>query len=593
MTWKAHPKFMAGHYRSVVEELLDSKNAPAKARKEHIVSLIGSLSFLGRMEEAGDLFDLVVSKSKNPLFLTASRFFLAVGWTRRSEYERAKKLFEQNEKEAGDSPHQKFFVHQGKVFYLFYTGRLDSCLAEAEAARKWAIASRDLFARCLATDAIGSVLVGHGDIHLGITRLKEAREFARKIGNHSLSSAIDISILLYECEYGLHGDSVARLEKALDAKGTEDSFSQANISLELARQYTLRGRFADAAKALEAAAENIYANQNRRQEIRLNLRLAELAGRRGEFFQARHFLWFSRRLLHREVDSSFELAALGIERKLALAEGKSTEALALEKKWKALSEFYSTRDRNLRNRLGLQPSGRENPEDRVHVILSQAALAPTVEKRLTPLLEAGYLSEASLALRLPPARKAVALLPKNMGLLIQAPEKIEWKEEALSSLQAKLLRALAEGKELSKEALVQKIWGYNYAPLRHDSMVYAALSGLRKALGPAGAWLQPTENGYRLDAFVTVSTEKAEEVSQAAPALQLVPDEQLSRLNHRQIEIMEWIRTVRFVSVADCRKRFGTSEITALRDMDGLRKEGFVVRTGKARATRYSLAKGE
>lgn len=593
MTWKAHPKFMAGHYRAVVEDLLDSKNASAKARKDHIVSLIGALSFLGRMEEAGDLFDLVVSKSKNSLLLTASRFFLAIGWTRRSEYERAKKLFELNEKEAGGSPFEKFFVHQGKVFYLFYTGRLDSCLAEAEAARKWAIASRDLFARCLATDAIGSVLVGHGDVHLGLTRLKEAKEFARKIGNHSLASAIGISVLLYECEYGLHADAVDRLEKALDAKGTEDSFSQANISLELARQYTLRGRFAEAAKTLEAAAENIYANQNRRQEIRLNLRLAELAGRRGEFFQARHFLWFSRRLLHREVDASFELAALGIERKLALAEGKNAEAAALEKKWNSLGEFYSTRDRNLRNRLGLQPSGRENPEDRVHVILSQAALAPSLDKRLSPLLDAGFLSEASLALRLPPARRAIALLPKNMGLLIQSPERIEWKEEALSSLQAKLLRALAEGKELSKEVLVQKIWGYTYAPLRHDSMVYAALSGLRKALGPAGSWLHPTENGYHLEAFVTVATEKSEEPALVAPISSVVPDELVSRLNHRQIEILEWIRTVRFVSVADCRKRFGTSEITALRDMDGLRKEGFVVRTGKARATRYSLAKGE
>lgn len=592
MTWKAHPKFMAGHYRSVVEELLDRKNASARGRKEHIVSLIGSLSFLGRMEEAADLFDLVVSRSKNPLLLTASRFFLAIGWARRSEYERARSLFELNERQAGGSPHQKFFVHQGRVFYLFYTGRLDSCLAEAEAARKWAIASRDLFARCLATDAIGSVLVGHGDIHLGITRLKEARDFARKIGNHSLASAIEVSVLLYECEYGLHGDSVSRLEKALEARRTEDSFSQGNLSLELARQYTLRGRFAEAAKALEAAAENIYANQNRRQEIRLNLRLAELAGRRGEFFQARHFLWFSRRLLHREVDSSFELAAIGIERKLCLAEGKTAEALSLEQKWNALGEFYSTRDRNLRNRLGLKPSGRENPEDRVHVILSQVALAPTIEKRLTPLLEAGFLSEASLTLRLPPARKAIALLPKNMGLLIQSSERIEWKEGALSSLQAKLLRALAEGKELSKEALVRKIWGYTYAPLRHDSMVYAALSGLRKALGNAGAWLHPTENGYRLDAFVAVVTEKAEESAQGAPALSGM-SEAVSHLNHRQIEILEWIRTVRFVSVSDCRKRFGTSEITALRDMDGLRKEGFVVRTGKARATRYSLAKGE
>ena len=45
------------------------------------------------------------------------------------------------------------------------------------------------------------------------------------------------------------------------------------------------------------------------------------------------------------------------------------------------------------------------------------------------------------------------------------------------------------------------------------------------------------------------------------------------------------------VSCTDCRTRFDVSEITALRDLDGLRRLGLVVRTGKARATRAIMAR--
>lgn len=590
MSWKPHNKFQAGQYRAVVDELLDRKGASA-ARKRHIVSLIGALSFLGRMEEASDLFDLVAKKSKDPLDLIASRFFLAIGFTRRSEYERSRTLFDLNEKEAGKSAFERFFVHQGKVFFLFYTGRLEPCLMEAENARKWAIAAKDLWARCLATDALGHVQVRAGEIHSGLSHLREAQRLAQKIGNNSTSSAIGISCKLYEWEYGLQTESLADLEAAIRQEGPENNYSQSNLALELARQHTLRGNFSQSAQILEEVATAIYGNQNRRQEIMLNLRLAELAGRRGEFFQARHFLWFCRRLLHREVDSTFELAALGVERKLALAERKNITEI--EAKWQSLKEFSSTRDRNLRVRLALVGAEQENPEDKVHGILSLSQRADSLEKKLSPLLQAGFLSDAALVAKLPPGPNAVAVLPRSLGLLVQSPEGIRWREDGLSSLQHKLLKVLSSGKEVSKEALVQSAWGYAYSALRHDSMVYAALSALRKALGQAGNWLHPTENGYKMEAKIVWARESEDISPQVLAKEAPVSSEMASRFNHRQIEILEWLQAARFISVAECREKFGVSEITALRDIDGLRKDGLVVRLGKARATRYGLAKGE
>lgn len=590
MAWKAHPKFMAGKYKALVEELFDRKGATAKARREHIASLIGSLSFLGRMEEASDLYDLVAKKSKNPVDLAASRFFLGIGWTRRSEYERAKKLFDKNESQAGQTPLEQFFVHQGKVFYLYYTGQLALSVEQAELSRKHAIASRDLFARFLATDALGHVHVGTGEIHLGLNYLREAQGLGKKLNNESHAASSAISCRLYEWEFGLQNESLEKFAEAVRENRTENSYSHANMALELARQFTIRGKYAAAAKALELAAPIIYSHQNRRQEIQLNLRLAELSGRRGEFFQARHFLWFSRRLLHKEVDKAFELAALGIERKLELAEGKSVAEL--DARWDKLASFSPTRDRNVRVRLGLATPEKENPEDKVHVILFQSQRALDLDKKLEPLLHAGFQAEASLLLGMPVGQKAVAVLPRDLGLLVQSAEGVEWKETALSSLQYKLLRSLGDGREQSKEALVKKAWGYAYAPLRHDSMVYAALSALRKALGLAGSWLHPTENGYKFEALLLWPQDKTEKTAPTLAKHEAIPSE-FANLNHRQIEIIEWIRATRFISVADCRKRFGVSEITALRDMDGLLRLGIVVRTGKARATRYSLAQGD
>ena len=589
--WKMHPKFQAGQYRAVVEELLDGRGAKAAlARKRYIASLVGALCFLGRIQEAQDLADLESSKSKKPLDQVASRFFLGLGYTRHSEYEKARRLLEENERRAGKSALERFFVHQGNTFFHYYTGRLPACLAEAELSRKSALAAQDLFARFLATDALGHAHVRVGQIHRGLELLGEAEKVARRLGNQSSGAAIQISALLYAFEFGLAKISLPELEKLWESGGPENNYSQSTVALELARQLTLRGEYRRASRILEATAPAIYASQNRRQEIQLNLRLAELSGRKGAFFEARHFLWFCRRLLHREVDASLELMALGIERKLALAEGKEDEAARLLDRWNRLAtEFPSTRDQNLRVRLGFQSATAENPEDRVHLALSMSAKAPTLEKKLEPLLRAGYLAEASLVLRLNPATRTIALLPGNHGLLIADADGVRWRQESVSPLQQKLLRLFGQrAREVSKEEMVETVWGYRYDPLRHDSMVYAALSSLRKALGEAGSWLAPTEEGYRLDATLWTSQASAKKEKTPAPAP--VAEKLLVHLNHRQLEILEWLGQVRFASVKDCQSRFEVSEVTALRDLAGLWKQGVVVRIGKARATRYTLA---
>lgn len=587
MNFGFHIDFLAGRYRAVADSLSERKALP----DGYAASLIGALSFLGRMDEAEAVFACLEERSAASPALTVSRFFLGIGFTRQSKYRRARRLFALNQERAGESDFERFYVNQGRVFYYYYTGRFRKALKCAARARRFARSSEDLFARALAADAYGQCRVVAGEVHRGLRLLEEGRALAQRLGNESVANSIAISVELHSAELGLEGaDAVPLLEARIAALGTEDNYSLGNVGLELARQYTRRGRFLDAARRLESIAPPIYANQNRRQEITLNLRLAELAFQRGDFFGARHSLHFLHRLLDREADATFELAALGLRRKLDTAENRPEDP-ALAARWRDLArDFGTTRDDNLQVRLGLLGAERENQEDRVHGVLQAARSLADPADRLRPLLERGLLCEAALAAGLNPGPVCLAVLPQSLGQLARDASGVDWVSSPLSSLQAKILRLVSRGEGCNKATLVEKAWGYRYDPLRHDAMVYSALSSLRRNLGLAATWLQATELGYRFTAPVRWPSVEAPRLPPEREGESALSDSLLAHFNHRQIEILELLHTRRFLAARDCRVKFNVSEITALRDLDGLRRRGLVVRNGKARATRYTLA---
>jgi DNA-binding winged helix-turn-helix (wHTH) protein len=588
--WKVHEKFQSGDYHEVVDRFYGKDG---KKLKNQLASVVGALSFLGRIDEAEDLFSLR-EKSCLKIEKMACRFFLAIGWVRRSEYSKAENLISLNEKAKSELPLERFFHHQGNAFYLFYTGRLLESEEQAKLSRKAAIESNNIWARCLATDALGHVQVRLGAIHAGLLFLEEAKSLAKKMENKSSESAIEISIQCYRWEYGWNAGEIQNLEKIVEQQKPENSYSQATLLLELARQQTLRGNFSAASKSLELAAKRVYASKNRRQEVSLHIRMAELAFRKGDLFQAKHFLWFSKRLLHAEVDEFLELPVIGMQRKISLIEGNVEEVKQLDERWNSLQNFTSTRDRNLRVRLGIDPQSFSNPEDKVHEKLFSALQMTSYEEKIRALLEGAFYLEVADLLKLKPGTRSVALLPLILGVFIQSDEGLEWKN--ITSMQRKILVALES--ECSKEQLIEKVWGYSYDPLRHDSMIYAALSGLRKSLGNAGSWVRPTEYGYIFEGKI-LGIESTSSWKKIRPNPQTEEKElqhqfvkeKISLLNHRQLEILDWMQTMRYLSVKEVRDRFRVSEITALRDLDGLRKNGIVLRIGKARATRYAFNK--
>ena len=90
--------FYTGKYDSIVNELGRKLTSVDDPHFETLTSLqIGALIFLGESLEAQSLFELCLKKSvPSDLFLCRCRFYLSIGYIRRSAYSEASRTLTQN-----------------------------------------------------------------------------------------------------------------------------------------------------------------------------------------------------------------------------------------------------------------------------------------------------------------------------------------------------------------------------------------------------------------------------------------------------------------------------------------------------------------
>jgi len=158
----------------------------------------------------------------------------------------------------------------------------------------------------------------------------------------------------------------------------------------------------------------------------------------------------------------------------------------------------------------------------------------------------------------------------------------------LTPLLRSFLSQLASGKN-SKEELIRSVWKYStYHSLRHDAVIYQAVTALRKLLGDRSDWIQNTEQGYRLISGVQIRFhERAQSGRKEMTSTWQV--QETDDLNSRQIGFLRKLKPQEFINVHDYRKLFKVSEITATRDLSAMHSRGLVVRVGRARSTKYAL----
>jgi hypothetical protein len=169
----------------------------------------------------------------------------------------------------------------------------------------------------------------------------------------------------------------------------------------------------------------------------------------------------------------------------------------------------------------------------------------------------------------------------------------------------KLLLALKDGRELSKEEITHCLWAQAYHPSRHDPLIYTLIARTRKLLQPYARWIEVTEQGYRLEEGVSlrngrvVASSPKDPEPPSIPSQALVKDEKpaaveargwedyRAQLNVRQLEILDIAQTLEKIQPRNMARRFKVSDATITRDLSRLVELGTLQRFGSGRSTYY------
>ena len=594
MISRAQRQFESGDYQLVVRSLSPAK----KLTGDEATALICSLAFLGQHFEAVDYWK-AYQESLTAIQQGRCRFALGVAFTRVSKLKVGRQFFRDNLRESKKVRALSAYAFQGAGFYLYFIGRFNEAHSFAKKASLAALKLKDNYVRFLAID-----LLGHSEVQLGrrgegLRLMKQAAKLALTYGNKNFAAAFDVASLIYEAEAGARPLTIEReLRESLKDLSVQDSYTSGNLLLELARQLTLRGRWSEAKELLSTASSAIYNYSNRRQEFVLQVRLAELSFCQGEHFLTEHFIQAAKRCLNVVADKAFEVRLLGLEMKY-LTEVNRKVPRALVDRLLDFSENHGSHinEQILYRQKLISSAKTSRQDDPLHQLflknLRNSDLAAS------EALELGYLGLWQRFKGLSSGAKYFVVLPDQQSFVLVTPSGNYLSEQSLSRQQLRILQSLQTG-EKTKEELLREVWGYEYDPARHDSLMHSNVAKLRKAIEPVSHWIVTGEDGWAISSEVKWLLPKLSRISKAkpevdSPGISLRDDNftQVEDLNFRQIAALNELEKLGMWSISQYKSRFKVSTMTAFRDLTGLLESHLLVKTGRARATRYHLAQSK
>jgi len=592
-------KFQAGQFNEVVEGI---ENVSAlKANKELLPLWIGSLVFTGDVPKAEALFNKSKASDEE---LIASRFFLAVGMVRQSRYAEARTLIAQNTRAKNKTSESLFYIYQGLAFYRFFCGRFYLSKKYAQKAFQSAVESEFTFGEMISKDLLAHSLVQTGQVRKGLNYFEEALKTATRAKNQWLSAAIKISVLKFRAQFGLDPSTdLSDLEEALGKLAPQDTYSVAELLLELTRQYLLRGQFTKAENCLSRASDIIYKHQNRRQVAMLNLRMVYMLYLQAQYTQALHVIRFAEQNIDREVDLNLWMQMTGLKTMILRSSNHSAEAEEIQRSLRAQSERVQTAINQKIIARSQPQEGRSafpTGEDPIGDLLDKARAQDPTAPQL--IVQSGYYGLLHKYYRVPFGTQCLIfdLIPGSVVILDKG--NVTFKKKGLNSLLRKIILLLKNSPQ-SKEDLVRQIWGYEYDPLRHDTLIYSSINKVRKLLEPYGEWISLSEQGYFIRKDIKVIIKNALKTSNVRAVKiqpQLVAERPKAKvvrampvvfkdLNFRQLQIIDYLKKNISISILELSTKLEISKPTATRDLSQLHKLGILKRVGKGRATRYLI----
>lgn len=590
--------FLAGQYVELCKEF--DNHAALQDKSEILPYWFAALMFTGNLEKGLALFEPDSLKTDIRI---ACRFFLIIGYIRKSMYAEAREELARNlcEKRNTKDARDLFYIHQGVATYRFFCGRYLEAKNSAEQAYKYAIKSRFVFGEMVTRDLLGHCLMLLGQNREGFKFFAQALELTEKNKNTSLSSAIRISIIKFRAQIGMkpHQD-LKDLESALTGLAPQDTYSNAELLLEMIRQFLLRGQFTKAEACFSQASDIIYRHQNRRQVALLNLRMSYMLYLQGQYPQALHIVRFAEQNIDPSIDLNLWTQLTGLKMLIHSevtgrpAEFDHTLLEKMSRTQMAIHKKILARMRNYKHDFPVN-------EDPIGDLLDKIKAGDAEAPRL--LVEAGYYGLLHKCYKLPFGAQSLIfdLLPGSMVILDRG--NVTFKKKALNSILRKILLLLRERPQ-TKEELVQQIWGYQYDPLRHDPLIYSSMNKVRRFLENYADWIELSEEGYRIKAGVKVILKNNLKRETKMTALDALVDKakttqpefikasrpmDLQNLNFRQMQVLEYLRKNQSISIYELSSKLEISKPTATRDLSQLHKLGKLRRVGKGRATRYLL----
>ncbi len=554
---------------------------------------IAALVFSGEVAEAYLIYQTAnLASSQNQLFRTKCLFYLGVGSIRRSDYAQAAKNFSENlnalrlRKVSGE---EKFYIFQGVSFYKYFKGDFRNSNKYAQKAYEAAFSWEFVYGQILALDLLGHSLCQVGKIHRGLFELSRAQALTLKVGNGGIETALKVSIEKYKALFGINIEtSVRDLMNAIYSLQPQDTYSRAELYLELVRQLILRGQGSLAQKKLEEAGEIVYQHANQRQNAAYNHRYSHLLLLRGERHAAQALARSLRSNLDRQVDHATFAQVIGLEEKIN------------NQKMEITRKYVNFLDRRISQRTrGVLDIQLETGEDPMGDLIDQLPKKdPALYQRLKSLGLFGLLPSF---FNIPYGASALLLGPGRSEIILFNGADVIVIDKGVTAPMKMLLRLINSPAFKSKEQLVEGIWRYRYNPRMHDNVLYALIGKTRKLLGSYSTWIEWSSDGYRLSPSVAVLEQNATTVSKSLDLVTTAPDKMplailperlaiaktVSDLNIRQMKALKFLEKNNQISVRDYSRIYKICKMTAYRDLATLHKRGHLIRIGKGRSIVY------
>lgn len=574
--------FLQGNFKKIVADF----NSRERAKTNPYV--LGALVFVGRTEDAEIYFEKWKKDYSNDEKLLVF-FFLSIGLIRSSQFAEGKKYLAQcfRLRRKVKSKASLVFLYQGFGFYHHFVCRYQKSAYWAQKAWRLAVLTDSDLGQILSSDLLAHALFQKGDVEKGFLQMEKAHALATRFGQGGLVTSLEVSKLCHEAQFGIKPQTILSLlqKKFSEMDSVNDTYSRTNLGLELARQFIIRGQTKRAVKVLDSIQAEVFKYGHRRQKSTWFFRQAYLEWLRGEQAAAISRLDSALSEIDPQSDLAHKLQALGLRLEILSQSLNPSERKDLESEIVFLSHRVGSGTAKRYLQRVLRKPKSFSAEDRLGDLVDEIAFQKNSTLQTTQkICELGYFQLLSSQIK--PSRQQILMEVLPGALVTFSEGNIEYQNQALTPLLQRTLLFLKSGPK-SKKDLIEGLWGYQYDPLRHDSLIHAALARLRKSLAQHADWIRFENESYILEPGVEVRVYEHSQLVMSKEELPEVVFEQ--SLNYRQIKLLNELKLKREMSIRECMNSLGATKITANRDVKFLLEKGLISKTGQGKSTRYHV----